>query len=199
MNEGVGVEHRFQRLPKDRGAHGIEPPGKPFADDDHIRLDREMLEPPEPSGAAQTGLDLVQNQEGADPVAHPADIGKVGVGGQGHAQGGRHRLQDNRGRVFIQGFCQSASIVERHLLETGRLGTERLTVFEVARGQGQPGMAVIPPLGGNDRGATGMGPGHLDGQIHGFTAARGKNSVIQIPRHEGRQSHGPAGPARLIR
>ena len=55
-------------------------------------------------------------------------------------------------------------------------------------------MTVITAPSRNYHGTTSMGPGHLDSQIHGFTTARGKNSIIQIPGHEGRQIAGKLGP-----
>ena len=74
------------------------PPPSPFASGDDVGNDAFVLVPEPPAGAADAGLDLVEDEQRAGRVAQSARLGEVAVGRRDDAGLAQRRLEEDRGR-----------------------------------------------------------------------------------------------------
>ena len=101
---------------------------------DDVGPDPAVLEAEPPTRATETGLDLVDDEQGLALVAQPAHglqvLGCRGV----HAAFALHRFEHHRGDAIVERVRERVDVLELHLPEAARKRLERLLLLRLARG-----------------------------------------------------------------
>ena len=145
--------------------------------------------------AAEAGLDLVGDVQGAGLVAELAHRWQILRIRSGESGSSGYRLQDHGGSGFGQGRVEGIDVVERDPHEIGFGGQEGVRGLLVACGQRKPRVSVIRVDHGHDAAATGRTPGRLDGNVDGLPSATGKDRVVGTGR-DADQAFGQRGTFR---
>ena len=113
-------------------------------------------------------------------AAHRLDLREVAGLGHHEPDGGRHRLEDDRGDVTAgAGLLDGRGVVERHVHELARRtgGPEGRSGPLVPGRQGQAGVPVVPPGRRDDAAAARGPPSALEGHVDGLAAAAAEHGV----------------------
>ena len=140
-----------------------------------------MLAGDEAAGAAETGLDLVGDEQRAVLAAEPLRLLQVAVVRQVDALS-LDRFEDEGGDVAgLQRALQGDDVVERHAhaVAQQRLepGAEQLVAVQRQRAHGQAVEGVITV---DDLRAAGRGAGELDRPLHRFRAGIAEEDLVEV-------------------
>ena len=138
------------------------------------------------AGAADAGLDLVEDQEQAVLVAEAAQFAQEGVRHRADAALALDRLDHERRRLGADDGLQGLDILERHLVEAFDLRAEALEILGLAAGcDGRQRPAVEGALERDDAEALRMAvrgvvlAGHLDGRLVRLGAGIGEEDHVR--------------------
>ena len=133
-----------------------------LGDGHDVGSDPGMLISEQIAGAANAGLDLVEDQQQAVVVAQLAQRAQKCVRHDAHAALAHHRLDQDGGGLGPDGLLDRIEIGERHLVEARHRRAEAVEIFLVAgRGQRRQRAAVEGALEGDDAEPLGLAAGGL--------------------------------------
>src|SRR5690606_28353998 len=96
-----------------------------------------------------------------------------------------HRLDDEGGRLLVDGGTGGGLVSVRYVLEPRHEGLEGLPVRPLARGAQRPvRLAVEAALRGDDLLAPRRGPGELQRSFHRRRTAMDRKRILQLPRSD---------------
>ena len=160
-----------------RQAPHREPAADALGDRHQVRRDTGPLMGEQLAGTADTGLDLVEDQQKAVVVAELAHCTQELGRDFADTALTLDRLDADRCGLRPDGRLQGVQVIGRHLVETGRLRTETLQVLRLAAGRdGRDGTAVEGPFESDDVEAIRLAivvmvaARALDRRFHGFRA-----------------------------
>ena len=122
MNERVLVEEAVVFGLHQRRGDGVDPAAQALARDQHVRLDAVVLVTPHATGASETGLHLVDDQERAALATQPLDALEIALGRKRHTQGRGNGFEDHRRRSVIDGRIHGRELAERDLTKIRKIG-----------------------------------------------------------------------------
>jgi hypothetical protein len=156
--------------------------------------DAEVLAGEPLARASHARLDLVEDQERADPVAGRSDRAKVVRGWHDDPALALHRLEDDGGGLRIDAGLDRGDVTEGNPLETRHERLERLAErLASGRREREPGVTVVAVDARDDLGSTGRAPSEFQGEVHGLAATGAKGRARQTRRRDLRQLLGQGG------
>ena len=146
------------------------PPPSPLASGHDVRGDAVVLVGEKRSGAAHSGLHLVEHQQGAVPRRDIARGGQIALGRDDDTALPHDRFEEHRGGVVVDRGGQRVGVAVRHVRDVTRQRLERRLLGRLT-GQRQRAHrpAVESFLCGNQFRAAGE-PGQLERQLVGLGA-----------------------------
>ena len=195
MRPAVALNPGAGSFAEQSGRDRVDAPRQPLAGDQDVRHHAEVIHRPHLPAAAEAGLHLVGDVQGAGLIAELAHGWQILGIRPRESGGGRHRLQDHRGGGFGKGSIEGVDVVESDPHEIGFGGQEGVRGLLVACGQRKPRVSVIRVDHGHDAAATGRTPGRLDGNVDGLPSATGKDRVVGTGR-DADQAFGQRGTFR---
>ena len=180
----AGGEHRHHVGPAPEGGEG-QSPADDLAEGGEVGGDAEVG-----LGAAgaeaEAGDDLVEDEEGAGPVARLAESVEEARRRGDEAHVGRHRLDHHRGHVVADlgddVVGDDEGVGDRRLGHAGRAGQAEGGQAAAAGGQEVVGVAVVAAVEDHDAVAAGEAAGHPDGR-HARLGAAGDEPDALARRH----------------
>ena len=181
---------------RDRRRHRHVPTAQGLADGDDVRFEAPVLERKHLAGAAQAGLDLVDDEQRAEAAAKRLRFKQV-VSGRQRDFATLDGLADERGDVARLEFrLQRVQIAERHQFTAGQQRSKTFLEKLVANHRQRPECdAVEAALARHEIRATGGRPCELHRRIHGFGARARKKRGVE-PGRQSRESSSASIPAR---
>ena len=162
--------HARREHPADVGSEGDEgadghAAAEALGEGDGVGDDTRLLEGEPRPGAADAGLDLVEDEQGACLVGDLAGRLQVAGGGGEHAALPLHRLEDDGAGLVGDGGAQGVDVAPRDVADAGEQRLERLAVGLLVGERQRSGAAPVEgALGRDDPGAAGAA-GELDGRL----------------------------------
>src|SRR5690606_15103150 len=176
----------------EHGGNGIDAAAERLAEDQHVGLRvRLVLVVEQPSGAAETGLNLVEHQQHAVLAAERAGRAEIARRRNDDARLGLDRLDEERDRARSDRALErrGVAVVDRH--ETRRERTEILAVLRLAREADDRRRAPVEIVAADDdlrlvlrHAFDALAPFArvLDGRLHGFRAGVHGQGHIHLGR-----------------
>ena len=149
-----------------------------------------LARPPSPR-ASEAGLDLVEDQERAHPVARLSNVRQVVGRRDDNATLALDGLEQHRGGLLVQDGTHGRDVAEGHLDELGHQRLERFAERPPSGGrQREAGVAVVTVDGRDDLGPARRASGELDREVNGFAAAGTEHGARKVPRRDLGQTRG---------